>query len=77
MFAKSPDDDHNINCLLNNYYDDNDGENPLDAFHIDSNYTMKSNKSVQQDWQMHTISNIMQCILTLAVCQTNLHNWKK
>ena len=32
------DDDHNLNCLLNNYYDDNDGENPLDAFHIDSNY---------------------------------------
>jgi len=32
------DDDHNLNCLLNNYYDDNDGENPLDAFHFDSNY---------------------------------------
>jgi hypothetical protein len=32
------DDDHNLNCLLNNYYDDNDGKTPLDAFHIDSNY---------------------------------------
>ena len=31
-------DDHNLNCLLNNYYDDNDGENPLATFHIDSNY---------------------------------------
>ena len=41
------DDDHNLHCLLSNYYADNDGENPLDAFHIDSITTMKSNKSVQ------------------------------
>ncbi len=32
------DDDHNLNCLLNDYYDDNDGENPLDIYHIDSKY---------------------------------------
>jgi hypothetical protein len=32
------DDEHNLNSLLNNYYDDNGEENSLDIFHIDSNY---------------------------------------
>ena len=41
------DDDHNLNCLLNNYYDDNDGEILWMLFKLTIT-TMKSNKSVQK-----------------------------
>ena len=69
-------DDHNLNCLLNNYYDDNDGENPLDAFHIDSNYyeieqistTVLENTKKFKYYIMH---------FNVRICQTNLESCKK
>jgi hypothetical protein len=55
------DDEHNLNSLLNNYYDDNGEENSLDIFHIDSNYyeieqistTVLANKQNFKYYTMH------------------------
>ena len=32
------DGENNLNCLLNDYNDDNDGENPIENANIDSKY---------------------------------------